>query len=58
MQEAAELINLTADNNIWPRIVLEVSLVLRYGLFESITLPGEVLNLIAKLKNGEEVSRV
>ena len=58
MQETAELIDLTTHNDIWPRIVLKVCFVRRYGLLERITLPGKVLNLIAKLKNGKEVPRV
>ena len=58
MQETAELIDLTPHNDIRPRVVLKVSFVRRYGLLERITLPGQVLNLIAKLKNGKEVPRV
>ena len=58
MQETAELIDLTAHNYIWPGVVLKISIVHLYGLLERVTLPGKVLNLIAKLKNGKEVSRV
>ena len=58
VQETAELIDLTAHNYIWPGVVLKISIVHLYGLLERVTLPGKVLNLIAKLKNGKEVSRV
>ena len=58
VQEATELIDLTAHNDIWPRVVFQVSVVHLYGLLELITLPGKVLNLIAKLKNGKEIPGV
>lgn len=40
MQEAAELIDFTAHNDIRPRVVLKVGVVHLNGLFELIALPG------------------
>ena len=38
MEEPSELINLTADNNIRSRIILQISSVLVNCLFESVSL--------------------
>ena len=55
MQEATELVDFTAHDDIWSRVVLEVGFVMQYGLLELITLPGEFFNLVAKLENGKEI---
>lgn len=55
VEEAPKLVDLTADDDVGPRVLLQVGLVLRDLRLEQVCALGELVNLVAELEDGEEV---
>lgn len=58
VQESAELVNFTTDDNIGSGVLLEVAFMRRNALFEVISLLCNSIDLVSKLKDCKEVSLV
>ena len=55
MEEAAELVDLTLNDDVRARVLLKVSLVLNDILFEHFRLLRQLIDLVSQLEHGEEV---
>lgn len=55
VEEAPKLVDLTADDDVGPRVLLQVGFVLRDLRLEQVCALGELVNLVAELEDGEEV---
>ena len=56
MQKATELVNLAPNDDIWPRIVIEVVAVTLDLLLESVGLLGQGFDRVTQSEDLEEVS--
>ena len=56
MQKATELVNLATNDDIWPRIVIEVVFMILDLLLESVRLLGQGFDRVTQSEDLEEVS--
>lgn len=55
MKESAELISLAAYHDVWPRVLLQVVLVLGNFFVERLSTLANLYDLVTQLQDGKEV---